>query len=198
MKRPALTVAAVVAAAVAVISLTATAAVQPYANSLVAKVWVIPSDDYQHGDDAIFPESALLHDRADLGFAFSGGGTRSASATLGQLRALQKMGWLSRAKYITAVSGGSWAALPYTYWKKPVDELLGQYETPHSLELGDVIAKPNGRLADVIAHSGILGPGLREVAGEIHARELTEDANTARTKLLDIFEKGRREPDREN
>ena len=46
-----------------------------------------------------------LKDRASFGIAFSGGGIRSASAPLGQLRALHSLGWLDRARYISANSG---------------------------------------------------------------------------------------------
>lgn len=64
-----------------------------------------------------FPEAAesspiavpWLKDKKDFGLAFSGGGTRAASATLGQLRGLRKKGLLKDVKYISAVSGGSWA-----------------------------------------------------------------------------------------
>jgi hypothetical protein len=49
------------------------------------------------------------------GVAFSGGGSRSAAATLGQLRGLHLTGALPAIGYISAVSGGAWAATPYTY-----------------------------------------------------------------------------------
>ena len=63
---------------------------------------------------------------ADLGVAFSGGGTRSAAATIGQLRGLVQNGWLERVKYMTAVSGGSWAAVPFTYYPgDALADLLG-------------------------------------------------------------------------
>ncbi len=41
-----------------------------------------------------------LKNRPSFGIAFSGGGTRSAMATRGELRALNKLGWLDRACYI--------------------------------------------------------------------------------------------------
>ena len=55
--------------------------------------------------------------------AFSGGGTRSASATLGQLRALHSLGWIDKVQYISAISGGSWASVPYTFWPAGHEEL---------------------------------------------------------------------------
>src|SRR5688500_13437767 len=56
-----------------------------------------------------------LSEKHNFGVAFSGGGTRAAAATLGQLRALECLGWLDRARYVSAVSGGAWAAVPYLY-----------------------------------------------------------------------------------
>ncbi|MDN3685457.1 patatin-like phospholipase family protein [Vibrio sinaloensis] len=51
----------------------------------------------------------------DLGIAFAGGGTRSAACTLGQLKALHDLDLIDRVKYISAVSGGGWAAVPYSF-----------------------------------------------------------------------------------
>ncbi len=77
-----------------------------------------------------------LKDRASFGIAFSGGGTRSASASLGQLRALHDLGWLGKARYISANSGGSWAAVPFTYLPSAIDDerFLGDYISPEALD----------------------------------------------------------------
>jgi len=76
-----------------------------------------------------------LQDRPSLGFAFSGGGTRSASASLGQYRSLHELGWLKRARYISANSGGSWITVPYTYLPLSIDEqrFFGNYIPPEAL-----------------------------------------------------------------
>ncbi|MGR5176403.1 patatin-like phospholipase family protein [Vibrio parahaemolyticus] len=73
-------------------------------------------------DQNHFPEQELAcfkdggtHVARDIGVAFSGGGTRSAACTLGQLKALHDLGLIDRIKYISAVSGGGWAAVPYSY-----------------------------------------------------------------------------------
>lgn len=102
-----------------------------YVNSteeLITTVWPTNKDG-----KAIYPEQKycnLKPDQERFGVAFSGGGTRSASATLGQLRALKEIGWLphkesNRCKddrkvidYLSAVSGGSWTVIPYTYLKE--------------------------------------------------------------------------------
>jgi len=77
-----------------------------------------------------------LKDRASFGVAFSGGGARSASASLGQLRALHGLGWLRRARYISSNSGGSWAAVPFTYLPLDIDDdrFLGEYISPEELD----------------------------------------------------------------
>lgn len=76
-----------------------------------------------------------LKERPSFGLAFSGGGTRSASASLGQLRALHDLGWLRQARYIASNSGGSWISVPYTYLPLAIDEerFLGEYIPPAEL-----------------------------------------------------------------
>jgi len=76
-----------------------------------------------------------LRERPSFGLAFSGGGTRSASASLGQYRTLHELGWLKRARYISANSGGSWITVPYTYLPLSIDEqrFLGNYIPPEQL-----------------------------------------------------------------
>ena len=46
---------------------------------------------------------------------FSGGGTRSMAATVGQLRGLVALGLLDQVGYLSCVSGSSWAVVPYLY-----------------------------------------------------------------------------------
>ena len=46
---------------------------------------------------------------------FSGGGTRSMAATVGQLRGLVALGLLDRVGYLSCVSGSTWAVVPYLY-----------------------------------------------------------------------------------
>lgn len=83
-----------------------------------------------------------LNNRPSMGIAFSGGGTRSAAATLGQLRALQRLGWLDQVRYISANSGGTWTSVPYIYLPKNVDEkrFLGAYIAPE--KFNDDALKP--------------------------------------------------------
>lgn len=76
-----------------------------------------------------------LGDRPSFGIAFSGGGTRSSAATLGELRALNKLGWIDRARYISANSGGSWTVQPFIYLPKdiPDETFLGSYVPPSNI-----------------------------------------------------------------
>ncbi len=119
-----------------------------------------------------FPE---LHDsdfslpyvkkRKDLGVCFSGGGTRSASATLGQLRGLKQIGLLGKIGYISAVSGGSWGSAPFIFLPNEFDEdtLLGPYIPPEKLSLAELKSNPDKSMAKVISETVISDDFLKEV-----------------------------------
>ncbi|MCR8827376.1 hypothetical protein [Pseudosulfitobacter koreensis] len=78
-----------------------------------AKFWPTPQLVSQ------YPEMAdeKISKRPSFGVAFQGGGNRAAPATLGQIRALHDLGWIGDVRYMSAISGGSWTAIPYTYLK---------------------------------------------------------------------------------
>ncbi len=130
-----------------------------------ARLWMIPPDEFKRDDPepTDFPESKLLRAArpADLGLAFSGGGTRSATATLGELRGLHHNGWLSEVTYISAISGGSWGSLPFVFSDEDEAALLGSFESPEQLRLA-TIDTPRGLLAAAIATSGLTGPSIPE------------------------------------
>ena len=65
---------------------------------------------------------------------FSGGGTRSMAATVGQLRGLVALGLLDRVGYLSCVSGSSWAVVPYLYAVDGNDR-LGAVTRPEQLTL---------------------------------------------------------------
>nr|MDQ2696031.1 patatin-like phospholipase family protein [Pseudomonadota bacterium] len=101
--------------------------------------------------------------RPNTGLAFSGGGNRSASATLGQLRALTGLLLLPRVRYISCVSGGAWACAPFTWLPETLtDETflgpgLGPAQlTPEALR----VTAPNS-LAHAIANSVLLDDFLK-------------------------------------
>jgi hypothetical protein len=89
------------------------------------------------GKEYVFPEqtSDFMKNSSNSAICFSGGGNRSLSACVGQMRGLQALGVLENACYISCVSGGSWAATAYTFYKTgPANdtELLG--EDPSSID----------------------------------------------------------------
>lgn len=83
------------------------------------------------GDYAI----PYLAKKNSFAVAISGGGTRSASAAIGQLRAINELGWIEKAKYMSASSGGAWALVPYLYKSDSIsdEEFLGEYVAPEDL-----------------------------------------------------------------
>ncbi len=102
------------------------------------------------------------------GLVFSGGGTRSATLTLGQLRSLRELGVLDQFHYISAISGGSWAAVPYVYARCGIEEkcegegytgsarFLGIYTPPNKLKSDDLKGNEKmGSLGKAIANSGV-------------------------------------------
>ena len=98
-----------------------------------------------------------LRDRPRFGIAFSGGGTRAAAAAIGQLRALEQLGWLDQARYISAVSGGAWTVVPFTYLPENYSEetFLGDYTPPGALTAETLKKAPPKSMAGAISTSWI-------------------------------------------
>ena len=99
-----------------------------------ARVWV------GRGLPLSFPErEPSVSNRYPLtGVCLSGGSTRSLAAAVGQLRGLTALGLIPRIGYLSAVSGGAWAAAPYVYY--PVSgvtdsEILGAVVPPEEISL---------------------------------------------------------------
>lgn len=93
-------------------------------QDLKSRIWVSQGLKYH------FPEQCLkeVKSKPHIGACFSGGGTRAMTAAMGQLRALDHLGVIPTLRYITCVSGGSWASTIYTYYRKGAScdaELLG-------------------------------------------------------------------------
>ena len=123
------------------------------------KTWDAISDDFR------FPEVgdpqykvAELESRPNVGVAFSGGGTRSASCVLGQLRGLKELNLLKNVRYLSCVSGGSWASVPFTYlndnWTD--DMFLGQVIAPGDLTVEALKKTDRNSFAHLISNSVIL------------------------------------------
>jgi hypothetical protein len=80
------------------------------------KMWEVPEDSSffpERDDDEL--QAGDLASRPNTGIAFSGGGTRSAAATLGYIRGLNELNLLDNVRYVSCVSGGSWACTPFIY-----------------------------------------------------------------------------------
>jgi len=81
-------------------------------NSSVTKLFPLPDERVPAGR-----EDAKL-----VGVAISGGGSRSLSAAMGQLRALRHLGHLDDVLFISSVSGGTWASAAFTYLPAEFDD----------------------------------------------------------------------------
>lgn len=107
--------------------------VQIVADTLNTRIWPSNGTTYE------FPEqTADLPPTPNTGICFSGGGTRALSAALGQLRGLTSLGVMGNVRYISCVSGGSWASAPYTYYVSgPANdsELLGPITSPQNISM---------------------------------------------------------------
>lgn len=79
-----------------------------------------------------FPETDRLDamGKPMIGIAFSGGGSRSASCTMGQLRALHHLGLIEQTRYFSAVSGSSWTLMPFLYGDVDREWFLGVVPPP--------------------------------------------------------------------
>ena len=91
--------------------------------------------------------------RSSLGFAFRGGGTRAAAAAVGQLRMLEDWGWTKHARYISAISGGAWAVVPYTFLRDEpgaTETFLGKYVMPSELPISMLTAEATLNRGDML------------------------------------------------
>jgi hypothetical protein len=157
---------------------SALSAADPVAGvQLWARYWAVPADLWAGKTTWDPPEKAGLDKRklSDLGIAFSGGGTRSATATLGELRGLHENGWLAHVRYITAVSGGSWTSVPFVYSSRPPAVLLGKTVGHGDLTPEFLKKEPaKGTIEYAIVKSGLFASGAREVARVLTRAELAK------------------------
>ena len=121
--------------------------------------------------DMNFPEDSL--NLKKTGICMSGGGTRAMVAAVGQLKGLAHLGLLDEVGYISCVSGGSWASVPFTYYTKGAtddDQLLGTIIPPEKLTLAGMKTFTPGFLA-AAAHADLGATLLREL-GKVPSDEL--------------------------
>lgn len=114
-------------------------------------------DSYSEGFK--YPESEVpeLQKKNNVGICFSGGGTRSASLTMGQLRGLIEIGVLDKIRYSSAVSGGSWGSVPFIYMDNSLtdEQLLGKYVSPEEITTKNIEDAPELSLTYAISNSKI-------------------------------------------
>ncbi len=126
---------------------------------VTTRIWDATASSFKFpelGDPALqLPEIAS---RPNAGIAFSGGGTRAAAAAVGQLRGLHALGVLTKARYISCVSGGSWACVPFTYlptqWTD--DAFLGQHLDPEAITAKALAETDRNSFAHQVANSVII------------------------------------------
>lgn len=88
---------------------------------------------YPSNDSLIFPEKKLPNYNNDLAIAVSGGGFRSFSSAIGQLKGLIDCGIVEKSKTISYLSGSSWFSVLFNYAPKNI---------PDSILLGGVVTTP--------------------------------------------------------
>jgi len=124
-----------------------------------AKIW-----KYSKGFK--FPEEEYIDSKKkNIGLAFSGGGNRSASLTIGYLRALHHLNLMKDVKYISGVSGGSWAITPYTYHIDSISDntFLDEFKEPEELTLDDIKQAQKRSFITTISHTKLLDDLLRHI-----------------------------------
>jgi len=115
----------------------------PVENSVNSRIWISENTvrRYEFAERS-YPEYDLMRRTSNTGICFSGGGTRALTAAMGQLRGLglrREEGGLDLMKnvrYISCVSGGSWASTAYTYYNSgPQDDrvFLGPIRAPQDI-----------------------------------------------------------------
>jgi hypothetical protein len=110
--------------------------------------------------DFVFPEDTYkdISNRENFGITFSGGGSRAVSMAMGQLRALNKIGVLDRAKYLSAISGGSWASMPFIFLDEELrdDVFWGPYLKPDQINSQNLDYAPDYSLTKAIQNATFL------------------------------------------
>lgn len=107
-------------------------------DAMQARVWLCDGPES-------FPEHTLgVVPRPRTGICISGGGTRSLSAGLGQLRGLARLGLLERVGYCSTVSGGAICGTGYTFARQPSDDavLMGTSLAPGELSWEGLLGRP--------------------------------------------------------
>ncbi len=101
---------------------------------------------YKHAEaTSEFPEAYL--DLPSVGICFSGGGSHAMAAAIGQMKGISVLELWDDIGYMSAVSGGSWAATIFTYYNKGAKndhQLLGDTIAPDQLTMEKLKYLPEG------------------------------------------------------
>eukprot|EP00947_MAST-08B_sp_MAST-8B-sp1_P002001 g2001.t1 len=91
-------------------------------------------------------ELASVMGKRNVGVAFTGGGTRAMTCAMGQLRGLIELDLLRHVRYISGISGGSWATHVFSYYQRGTpgvatndSQLLGPIIPPEEMISLDVL-----------------------------------------------------------
>jgi len=117
-----------------------------------------PEQDNSHQDS--------IGAKAKFGVCFSGGGTRSAICTHGQLKALDDIGVLDKVGYLSCVSGGAWAAVPYTYLDQHWSDsnFFGSIVEPEKLTLEKLSEISDKNYLHSVTHASVMDDALEHWA----------------------------------
>ncbi|KAH8047045.1 hypothetical protein JL721_12257 [Aureococcus anophagefferens] len=144
---------------------------QVWQNAGTAYAW--PEDDVE-----------AVASKPSVGVAFSGGGTRSYAASVGVAQALEALGLLSKIKYMSGVSGGSWFVSALAYDQSDDEAALlcphrggngarharRPYAPPSNLTLEYLADLPAGCMADATTYN-FIGEVVAKAAGDIFDKE---------------------------
>lgn len=121
---------------------------------IATKIWDSTDSDFKF-PELDYPE---ISNKKNVGITFSGGGNRSASLTIGYLRALHELELIKDIRYLSCVSGGGWASIPYTYHDKSIDEktFLGKTIDPKTLTLDAINDGASRSFAHTISETKLL------------------------------------------
>lgn len=154
------------AALVARLQIGAVAQAPEGKESLLVRAWRGPRSDGRWPEDAYLPR----RNRA-VGICISGGGSRSYTAAMGQLRALHDLGLLRHPRHLVGVSGGSWAVAAFTYAQAdprevPDEVLLGDFWQPEEISWKGLHYMDN-RSARAAVTRGFYAAFLEDVASTV-------------------------------
>lgn len=128
---------------------------KPKLRNAVTRVWL-----YNENQEFLYPEDdpafSDFFEGKEIGLVFSGGGARAATCAIGQLRGLQDIGLLEKAKYIASNSGGTWGTLPYIYFKGDLNDFFGPYFPPGMLTEEVIQNVPEGAFIENLTKAGAL------------------------------------------